>query len=61
MGPAVWRRFVVPSEAKLPKFNRMLETVMGWEGYHLLDWVGAGFDPDAFDQTAVTARLRQVR
>lgn len=33
--PLVWRRFVVPSETKLPKFNRMLEAVMGWEGYHL--------------------------
>lgn len=33
--PMVWRRFVVPSETKLPKFNRMLEAVMGWEGYHL--------------------------
>ena len=33
--PMVWRRFVVPSDTKLPKFNRMLETVMGWEGYHL--------------------------
>jgi len=31
----VWRRFVLPSETKLPKFNRMLEAVMGWEGYHL--------------------------
>ena len=33
--PMVWRRFVVPSETKLPKLNRMLEAVMGWEGYHL--------------------------
>lgn len=33
--PTVWRRFVLPSETKLPKFNRMLEAVMGWEGYHL--------------------------
>jgi len=33
--PTVWRRFVVPSETKLPKFNRTLEAAMGWEGYHL--------------------------
>ncbi len=33
--PVVWRRVVVPSETKLPKFNRMLEAAMGWEGYHL--------------------------
>ncbi len=33
--PIVWRRLTVPSETKLPRFNRMLEAVMGWEGYHL--------------------------
>ena len=31
------------------------------EHEHLRDWAGAGFDPDAFDQMAVTARLRRVR
>ena len=35
VSPMVWRRFLVPSDTKLPKFNRMLEAVMGWEGYHL--------------------------
>lgn len=25
----------MPSEMKLPKLNRMLEAVMGWQGYHL--------------------------
>lgn len=33
--PTVWRRVMVASLIKLPKFNRVLETVMGWEGYHL--------------------------
>lgn len=33
--PLVWRRLVVPSETKLPRLNRLLEAVMGWEGYHL--------------------------
>ncbi len=33
--PMVWRRFLVPSETKLPKFSRMLEAAMGWDGYHL--------------------------
>lgn len=33
--PTVWRRLMVPGETKLPRFNRLLETVMGWEGYHL--------------------------
>ena len=33
--PAVWRRIVVKSETPLPKLARMLESAMGWEGYHL--------------------------
>ncbi len=33
--PAVWRRVVVRSETPLSKFARILEAVMGWEGYHL--------------------------
>lgn len=33
--PAVWRRIVVSSETPLPKFARVLEMAMGWEGYHL--------------------------
>jgi hypothetical protein len=33
--PEVWRRIVVPSETPLPKLARILEQVMGWEGYHL--------------------------
>jgi hypothetical protein len=28
---------------------------------HLRGWAGAGFDADAFDQMAVTKRLRRVR
>ena len=32
--PTVWRTLTVPAETKLPRLNRMLEAVMGWEGYH---------------------------
>ena len=45
--PAVWRRIVVRSETPLPKFARMLEAAMGWEGYHLhmFDVGGVMFGP----------------
>jgi len=33
--PEVWRRLIVRSETPLPKFARILEGTMGWEGYHL--------------------------
>jgi len=61
--PMVWRRFVAASETKLPKFNRMLEAVMGWEGYHLHMFEVADLrigQPDEFsfdiiDERSVTA------
>lgn len=39
--PDVWRHIVVPSSILLPELSRVLETVMGWEGYHLHQFVVA--------------------
>jgi hypothetical protein len=33
--PPIWRRIVVPSSMTLPKFHALLQIVMGWENYHL--------------------------
>ncbi len=33
--PLIWRRVQVLSEVTLPKLHRTLQTVMGWEDYHL--------------------------
>ncbi len=33
--PLIWRRIWVPGNTKLPKLHRILQTVMGWENYHL--------------------------
>ncbi len=57
--PVVWRRCVLPSETKLRKFNRMLETVMGWEGYHLHMFEVAGLrfgQPDEFSTDIIDER-----
>lgn len=62
--PMVWRRFVVPSETKLPKFNRLLEAVIGWEGYHLHMFETADLrigvpdedDDDVIDERRITVK-----
>jgi len=33
--PAVWRRILVPSDTKLPKLHRIIQTAMGWQNSHL--------------------------
>ena len=40
--PLVWRRFVVPRKVTLPKLHRVIQEVMGWEDYHLHEFVIAG-------------------
>jgi len=48
---------VVASDTKLPKFNRMLEAVMGWDGYHLhmFEVGGLRFGPPDEDDEAMIA------
>lgn len=64
--PEVWRRVVVSSETPLPKLNRVLERVMGWEGYHLhlFDVFGIRFGVPDEDMDSVinekAATLKQV-
>ena len=33
--PPIWRRFQVTDDITLPKLHRILQVLMGWEGYHL--------------------------
>jgi hypothetical protein len=37
--PPIWRRMQVTSETTLAQFHRILQQVMGWEGYHLYRFV----------------------
>ena len=40
--PTIWRRIEIPSELPLPAVARVLETAMGWGGYHLHHFDVAG-------------------
>jgi hypothetical protein len=33
--PAIWRRFIVDSDIKLPDLHKVIQTVMGWYNSHL--------------------------
>ena len=51
--PPIWRRMQVTSETTLAQFHRILQWVMGWEGYHLYQFVVAGMeysDPRALEE-----------
>ncbi len=36
--PPIWRRFHVPGRITLYKLHRVLQTVMGWDNYHLYEF-----------------------
>jgi hypothetical protein len=37
--PPIWRRIQVTRETTLAKLHRILQRVMGWEGYHLYQFM----------------------
>ncbi len=37
--PPIWRRFLVPDNIKLRTFHVVLQIVMGWENYHLHQFI----------------------
>ena len=40
--PPIWRRMQVNSETTMAQLHRILQRVMGWEGYHLYHFVVGG-------------------
>jgi hypothetical protein len=37
--PAIWRRFLVPSDIRLPDLHKVIQTVMRWSNSHLHQFV----------------------
>jgi hypothetical protein len=51
--PPIWRRIQVTSETTLAQLHRILQRVMGWEGYHLYQFVVGGIaygDPHILEE-----------
>jgi hypothetical protein len=42
VAPAVWRRVFVPEDIRLRTLHRVLQTVMGWTGSHLHEFIMGG-------------------
>ena len=40
--PPIWRRIEVPGDINLAKLHRLIQAVMGWEGYHLHQFIAGG-------------------
>lgn len=40
--PPIWRRIQVPGDINLAKLHRILQVVMGWEDYHLHQFIVGG-------------------
>lgn|GEM_PF-2017722 len=63
--PPIWRRILIPSTTELPVLHSILQTVMGWDGGHLHQFVDGSyryrdvdpsvdFDFEAFPETGTT-------
>jgi hypothetical protein len=68
--PPIWRRIQVPGDVRLDTLHRILQVVMGWDDYHLHQFIVGGeyygephpdyevWGPEMRDETRV--RLRQI-
>ena len=42
ISPPIWRRFVVPSDFSLAQLHECLQIIMGWDNYHLYEFIVGG-------------------
>jgi hypothetical protein len=68
--PPIWRRIQVPGDVRLDTLHRILQVVMGWDDYHLHQFIVGGeyygephpdyamWGPEMRDESRV--RLRQI-
>ncbi len=40
--PKIWRRLLIPSDLLLSDFHKVIQTTMGWENYHLHQFIKDG-------------------
>ena len=40
--PPIWRRVAIPGQISLFKFHQLLQVIMGWENYHLHQFIIGG-------------------
>lgn len=65
--PLIWRRIQVPGTTTLAKLHRILQVVMGWEDYHLHQFISSDgicygpLDPDGPDGELDFQDERRVR
>jgi len=56
ISPPIWRQFQVWEDTRLAQLHRILQTVMGWENYHLYEFrIGGRIygDPDLDDEREI--------
>ncbi len=61
--PLIWRRFITPDSATLPRLHDIIQTVMGWTDCHLHEFVAGNAaygvpDPDWPSDMKNEARVR---
>jgi hypothetical protein len=64
--PPIWRRVEVPETITLPKLHQVIQIVMGWQDYHLHQFIVGGLggisygvpDPDDFYEVRDERRAR---
>ena len=56
--PSIWRRILVNTDTLLVDLHKIIQTTMGWEGYHLYEFSGitVNYLPDEFDENIINER-----